>query len=322
VALEVEQRPARDGAELLDLRRLEAGFSAAEAGQLVECRARVQVGPAVPERAVRSGAGVHVTEYIGVEEARGLPGLRLVLTRGVPGPWGEAAKGMFRLKGIPFVRVAQDGGQPNAELEAWTGQANAPQAVWQDEPSRSGWAEIVLLAERLAPEPPLLPADAAERAELFGLGFLIAGEQGFGWQRRLMMLHPMLSLPHDRLAADHPMRQVMERLGGRYGYSPEAAEAAPERAAAILRVLSQRLEAQHAAGSPYFFGQQPTACDVLWAAFAALLRPLPEEHCAFAPMLRAQYTAEDPRILEAASPLLLAHRDLVYEKHLGLPLDL
>ena len=136
-----------------------------------------------------------------------------------------------------------------------------------------------------------------------------------------MMLHPTLSLPHDQLPADHPVRQVVERLARRYGYSPEAAEAAPERAAEVLRVLSDRLEAQQSAGSPYFLGAELTALDVLWAAFAALLEPLPEEHCAFAPMLRAQYTASDPRLLEAASPLLLAHRDRVYEKHLGLPLD-
>ncbi len=263
-----------------------------------------------------------MAETIGVAQARDLPGLRLVLTRGVPGPWGEAAKGMFRVKGVPFARVGQDGGEPNAELEAWTGHANAPQAVWEAEPARTGWAAILLLAERLAPEPPLLPADPAERAELFGLGFLIAGEEGFGWQRRLMMLHPVLSVPHDQLPADNPMRLVVERLGGRYGYSPEAAAAAPERAAAVLEVLSARLEAQQRAGSPYFLGDALTALDVLWAAFAALLRPLPEEHCSFAPMLRAQYTVEDPRILAAASPLLLAHRDLVYEKHLGLPLDL
>jgi glutathione S-transferase len=266
--------------------------------------------------------GVHVAEYIGVEEARNLPGLRMVLTQGVPGPWCEAAKGMFHVKGIPFARVAQQGGQPNPEVEAWTGQSNAPQAIWEDEPARSGWAEIILLAERLAPDPPLLPRDAAERAALFGLGFLLAGEEGFGWQRRLMLLHPILSLPHDALPPDNPVRQTVERLGRRYGYSAEAAQAAPTRAAALLRPLAERLDVQKRAGSPYFFGDALTALDVMWAAFAALVKPLPEEQCRFSPALRAQYTLEDPTVLEAVSPLLLAHRDLVYEKHLGLPLDL
>ena len=44
------------------------------------------------------------------------------ISAGYPGPWGEAAKGIFRLKGIPFVLVRQVVGQPNDELCAWTGQ--------------------------------------------------------------------------------------------------------------------------------------------------------------------------------------------------------
>ncbi len=244
-----------------------------------------------------------------------------MLTQGVPGPWGEAAKGMFQVKGIPFARVAQRGGQPNSEIEAWTGQSNAPQAVWEDEPARSGWVEIILLAERLAPEPPLLTVDAGERAEMFGLGFLLAGEEGFGWQRRLMMLHPILSLPDSALPADNPVRQTVETLGRRYGYSVDAAEAAPARAAAILRALTARLELQKSAGSPYFFGGALTALDILWATFAALVKPLPEEQCSFPPALRAQYTVENPIVLEALSPALLAHRDFIYDKHLALPLE-
>jgi len=48
--------------------------------------------------------------YAEVERAREMPGLRLVLTTGVPGPWGEAAKGIFHAKRIPFTRVAQTAG--------------------------------------------------------------------------------------------------------------------------------------------------------------------------------------------------------------------
>ncbi len=32
-----------------------------------------------------------MAEYLDVAEARDLPGLRLALTVGVPGPWGEVA---------------------------------------------------------------------------------------------------------------------------------------------------------------------------------------------------------------------------------------
>ena len=55
-------------------------------------------------------------EYISVEEARTRPGLRLVLTRGVPGPWSEAAKAVFRLRDVDYVPVEQIAGGPNTEL--------------------------------------------------------------------------------------------------------------------------------------------------------------------------------------------------------------
>ena len=47
-------------------------------------------------------------DWVSVEEARALPGLRLVLTRGVPGPWGETAKNLLHVKGIPWVAVRLD----------------------------------------------------------------------------------------------------------------------------------------------------------------------------------------------------------------------
>ena len=67
--------------------------------------------------------------YIGVEDAREREGLRLVLTTGVPGPWGEAAKSLFHVKGLEFVAVSQRAGDPNESLRAWTGQTSAPVAV-------------------------------------------------------------------------------------------------------------------------------------------------------------------------------------------------
>jgi len=71
-----------------------------------------------------------VSEWIDVQSAKTLPGLRLVITQGVPGPWGEAAKGVFRVKGVPFAKVIQRGAQPNQELFDWLGHRNAPIAVY------------------------------------------------------------------------------------------------------------------------------------------------------------------------------------------------
>ena len=71
-------------------------------------------------------------EYLSVEEASARPGLRLVLTRGVPGPWGELAKAILHVKRLPYAAVAQEAGSDDAALVRWTGAANAPTAVWND----------------------------------------------------------------------------------------------------------------------------------------------------------------------------------------------
>src|SRR5262245_16547147 len=147
-------------------------------------------------------------EYVDVARARALPGLRLVLTAGVPGPWGEAAKGVFHAKGIPFTRVAQTAGADNDDLFEWTGHRNAPVAVYDDERPRTGWTEILWLAERLRPEPALVPADPEDRVRCFGLAQELLGENGFGWCRRLMLLRPAMG---DADAPPDAMRATLGR---------------------------------------------------------------------------------------------------------------
>ena len=50
-----------------------------------------------------------MAEYIEVEQARAMSGLRLVLTPGVPGPWSEAAKGVLHVKKLPYVKLRKSG---------------------------------------------------------------------------------------------------------------------------------------------------------------------------------------------------------------------
>jgi glutathione S-transferase len=259
-----------------------------------------------------------MSEYLDPEAARDLPGLRLVLTTGVPGPWGEAAKSIFYVKKIDYARVRQDGGMANEALEAWTGQTNAPQAVFDDEPARSGWTEILLLAERLAPEPRLIPSDPRDRVLCFGLCHEICGEEGLGWMRRLQLLHPMMSLPD---AATNPALAVARRLSGRYGYSSESADAADERVAEILGLFRDQLASQRAAGSDYLVGSSLSAVDIYWATFAAMLKPLPAEVCPMSDVMRGAYGSISPRTEAALDEALLEHRDRIYERHLELPLD-
>lgn len=259
-----------------------------------------------------------MAEYISVEQARGMSGLRLVLSPGVPGPWSEAAKGIFYVKKIPYVRVRQEIGGPNLALKEWTAQTTAPVAAWNDEPPRSTWIEQLFLAERLAPHPPLIPTNIEDRVLMFGYCNELCGERGFGWSKRLMLIHPTLSNPN----SSESSRAFATYLGNKYGYDPAIAEAAPARVAEILRLLGTRLEQQRAKGSKFFIGNQLSALDIYWAAFAALIQPLPHELCPMPQSFRALYTNTDPVVQAAVTPLLLEHRDFIYHEYLELPIDL
>ena len=145
-------------------------------------------------------------EYVSVDEAVKCGGLRMVVVGGVPSPWGEAAKGTFHIKGIDWsaVRLAYD----SEELKTWAGQRNGPIAIYEQERPRSGWAEILLLAERLSPARSLLPRDPIDRALAFGLAHEILGEAGLCWSRRLQLIEAGL---RDAGASRRPSRNTSEK---------------------------------------------------------------------------------------------------------------
>jgi len=250
-------------------------------------------------------------QYVSVEEAIARKGLRMVVVGSVPSPWGEAAKGILRLKAIDWVavRLAYD----SEPLKQWAGQRSGPIAIYDNEPPRTGWAEILLLAERLAPTPSLVPANAADRATMFGLSHEICGEGGLGWARRLQLVHAGL-----QKNGGFPER-VSQYLGRKYGYSAETGAAAAARVAALLRMLATRLKAS---GGGYYFGGTLTAVDIYSATFMALFRPLPPEQCAMDASSRAAMETRDPATDAALDPILLRHRDMMYAEHLELPLAL
>ncbi|MFK7895619.1 MAG: hypothetical protein AB8G23_07265 [Myxococcota bacterium] len=257
-------------------------------------------------------------EYLDPAEARTRPGLRLALTTGVPGPWGEAAKAVFHIKGLDYLPVRQTAGEENEALVEWTGHRNAPLAILDDEPARAGWDEILHLAERLAPTPALIPATGHERALMFGLANEICGEDGLGWNRRHQLLAPMLASPD---AATNPALAAGRTLGGQYGWSPEAAERANGRVCQILSTFSDQLSAQKKAGSDYLVGDALSALDLYWATFSAMIEPMGPELNPMPEMMRAAYSTLTPEIAAVADPALIAHRDFIYMKHLKLPLD-
>lgn len=254
-------------------------------------------------------------EYVSVEEAMARKGLRMVVVGGVPSPWGEAAKGILHLKGIPWVavRLAYD----SDALKQWTGgQRNGPIAFYDDEPPRSGWAEILELAERLAPSPALLPANPAARAEMLAFCAELCGPGGLGWMRRLQLVHAGLQ------GGGGFAPPAAKYLARRYGYEAEAAAAYGPRVVEQLGALAARLHAQRAAGSAYVFGQAISVADIYCASFVALFKPLAQDCCAMDPVTRAALETLDGPTAAALDPILIAHRDMMYARHLVLPLSL
>lgn len=253
-------------------------------------------------------------QYVGIEEAIKRGGLRMVVVGGVPSPWGEAAKGILHMKGIEWtaVRLAYD----NELLKEWAGQRSGPVAIYDNEPPRASWSEILLLAERLAPLPSLLPADPSERALACGIAHEICGEAGLGWSRRLQLIHAGL-----QNTGGFPQR-VAKYLGKKYGYSTAAGINSGPRVVGLLHMLTARLKAQRESGSHYYFGDSPTAVDIYSAAFMALFNPLPPAQCAMDPSTRTAFETLDAATEAAMDRILLAHRDRMYQQHLELPLSL
>jgi glutathione S-transferase len=253
-------------------------------------------------------------EYLTVADAITRPGLRMVVVGKVPSPWGEAAKAIFHIKNIDWsaVRLAYD----DPSLASWAGQLTGPVAIFNDEDPRAGWEEILTLAERLQPDPPLLPADAGIREQVLLLAEKFCGQGGFGWHRRLQMVRAGLSKNggfNERVAG---------YLGQKYGYDPARVAENDARVRTLLGEFAALLRAQQASGKPYYLGDTLTAADIYSATFMAFVRPLPDHQCAMHPGARAAFELLDDETRAAVDPILIAHRDMMYARHLELPLSL
>jgi glutathione S-transferase len=264
--------------------------------------------------------------YVPIAQARKMSGLRIVLgAYPIPGPWRESCKGVYHVKGLEYVpvRTGDEGSSDltlgmngtQSELIEWTGQASAPVVAWNDERPRSSWIDQLNLAERLAPNPSLIPETIEDRVRMFGLANELLGENGMIWVKRLLMVDgPLKSLP-----ADDPQRGFWIFLGNKYGYSPAAAERAAQRIEAVVTTLANQLKSQQARGRRYLVGDRLSALDIYWAACCGILDPMPPERCPMADGFRGAYGNTDPRIEKALTRELRAHRDFIYDEHLEMP---
>jgi glutathione S-transferase len=251
--------------------------------------------------------------FVDLEEARATPGLRLVTVASVPSPWSQGAMGILDVKGLDYVAVRFRRG--DEDVKRWTGAPNAPVALHDDEPPRTGWAEILALAERLGGRVSLVPADDERRLKMFGLAHEILGENGLGWSVRLLLTHAGLQT-QGREGWPTP---VATYLAPRYGYAPDRVEAARARAVAVLQLLGRTLDDSRARGHDYLLGAEPTAADVYSATVLATIAPLPEAMCPMPPPVRHAFETLDAAVRGAVPPALLEHRARMFQRHLPLP---
>jgi hypothetical protein len=253
-------------------------------------------------------------QWIGLPEGLGRPGLRLALVRaGIPSPWSEFCRAIFHVKRIDYEQVdGRDAATGLALLKTTTAQESMPVAFWNDERPRANWLELLHLAERLREEPRLLPDECEARARVIGLCAELCSEGGFGWHRRILLTHEMLT----NARFGERERRIGHYLAGKYGYQPDRVERSAQRCEDIVATFA-RLHA--ARRGSHFEGNGVSALDLAWAAFAALIRPLPQEQCPMPETWRTLYTWQPANTPPELVSALLQRRDRTYAEHFELP---
>jgi glutathione S-transferase len=253
--------------------------------------------------------------FVTLEEARSATGLKLVVAASLPSPWSEAAKGILHVRGIDALLVRFS--STDKAVREWMGWHNVPVLLADGEPIRTHWTEILETSERLAANhgsPSLVPSDEDERIRLFGLAHELLGENGLVWSGRLLVIHRGLETEGRE---GFPLR-IAQYLAPKYGYAPERVDAARARVRSLFDRFARLL-----AGRTYALGSALTALDVYIATAIAPFAPLSEELCPDThPIVRRAFATASPDLSSAIPPVLVAHRDRIYAKHLELPVRL
>ncbi len=249
---------------------------------------------------------------VDLDTALAAPGLRVIYAEGLPSPWSQAALGLFDMKGldyrlVPFRKFA-------AGVRERTGSHNAPVVLCDGEPPRTGWADILALAQRLGGRVSLVPDDDEQAVRMYGLAHALLSEGGLGWNVRLLLTHASLTTG-GRLGWPAP---VAAFLAPKYGYAPDRADGARARAIAVLGLLARTLESH---GGTYMLGHRPTALDVYTAVTLGVIAPLPPEQCDMLAPVRHAFETLDSAVRAAVPATLLRHRDMMYARHLRLPVQ-
>lgn len=257
-----------------------------------------------------------MTSWLTLEQALLSPGLRVAPVRaGLPSPWSEFVRACFHVKRVPFALVdAREADRSLSSIKTLTGQESLPVVFWNDERPRSNWLEQLLLTERISPQPRLLPENPLERARIVGLIAELCSETGFGWHRRVMMIERLLTEP----AFGERERAIGQYLAKKYRHNTDSVEQSTQHCEAVVATFASLRTASH----EYLSGSSLTALDLAWAAFAALIQPLPEDLCPMQPLWRDLYTWTPTTISRDTVEDLLTFRGRIYRDWLPLPVDL
>ena len=251
-------------------------------------------------------------QYVDLETAKAASGVRLVATNAVPSPWGEAAKALFRIAKVPVLCVRATRG--DTAVREWMQTHNVPAVFCDAEPVRSVWSQIVALASRLAGPGVLLPIEIDRRLETIGWIHEIAGEDGLGWSARLLMIHASFASDGKR---GFPL-PVAQYLAAKYGYATDRIEAAKARSLEVLAALAGRL-----GDAPYFHGDKPGALDAYSATFLTPATHIAPEDCPnLSPAMRAAFGTAADELSPHVAAALIAHRNRMFEHHLGWPIEI
>ncbi len=257
-----------------------------------------------------------MTSWLTLEQALGVPGLRVAPVRaGLPSPWSEFVRGCLHVKRIPYLLVdARDADLGLTPIKTLTGQESLPVVFWNDERPRSNWLDQLALAERISRQPRLLPDEPFERAKVVGLIAELCSEAGFGWHRRVMMIARLLTEP----TFGERERRIGHYLSTKYRHTTDSVEGSTKHCEEIVSTFADL----RAAGHKYLLGSSLTALDLAWAAFAALIQPLPEDLCPMKPLWRDLYTWMPSVTPHHTVEALLSFRERIYRDWLPLPVDL
>jgi glutathione S-transferase len=255
--------------------------------------------------------------FVDLATARSHTGPVLLVATVLPSPWSEAAKGIFHAKELEVAVVRYRSN--DTELIAWSGAENVPLLLCQGEPRRTGWAEILMFAERSGGRISLLPDEASDRVRLFGLGHEIAGEGGLGWSSRLLMIHGAFATN----GVEGLPLVAAKTLAPKYGYAEDRIAGAKQRIADVLGVLDRMLEKSRSEGRAYLLGNRLTALDIYLATFLTPLVGVTEEECPrMLPLIRPAFSYLKSEAGASVTPALTAYRATILQRHLAWPIAL